>query len=698
MVTSTIFVPPAAADAAARIMVVGDSISQGMEGDFTWRYRLAAHLGTTADFVGPWTGTNALPAAYPVGWPDVPMPPVRNGGYRPGITFDSQHMSQWGWQMHQAKDAIAGQVSTYTPDYLLIELGFNDLAWGVNGPDGVLNDLRTLVANARSARPSVKILVANVMHRTPVATAPTLPTLITTYNGGLPATVNAMSTAGSPVSVVDLDTPHDENRDNYDGLHPNIRGEHVIAKAFADRLATTFGVGRGYGAVPTTLPAALTPGAPATIAATPVGDKIRVAWSHAFGATAYQFFQRDVTRGEGFRPAQLAVAADSWTADVLSAGHRMEFYVRAIRGPSTSAASPTAAATVNGLPAVPNLRVSTTAGRPHAVTLTWDPVAGADDYFVYAKPGGCDLPTLPAAGAGGYQMVQWALGSRTTWTQEFIIDQCLNYFVVAARFGGEGARPQWAARAWPFLGNLQHYQARQRFFDAPPAAGDQVARMSVAPGPDRGIVLARSFIRNKDLMSDAIGDHRGFRPDAYASSKVTVAWDTGTGQVAVYVHRSCAIGATFPGGPVQTLCRNALPIAFVANPGAAGDSNTDPRNLVNVARNATGGLTVTIAALNSWERVCVGSTCVGPGFGRVNATATLEPIGATFSARLAGDRYPAWEFIRYAHFVQGAPLGDYRVLGTRDQTILSDLTSGARWTCASPATETTTFTNPMACS
>lgn len=39
-----------------RIMVVGDSITQGSSGDYTWRYRLWRHLtdrGVRVDLVGP---------------------------------------------------------------------------------------------------------------------------------------------------------------------------------------------------------------------------------------------------------------------------------------------------------------------------------------------------------------------------------------------------------------------------------------------------------------------------------------------------------------------------------------------------------------------------------------------------------------------------------------------------------------------
>ena len=55
--------------AQAKLMIVGDSISQGMEGDWTWRYRLWEWLdsqGEDFEFVGPWTGTRQPPDPAPV--------------------------------------------------------------------------------------------------------------------------------------------------------------------------------------------------------------------------------------------------------------------------------------------------------------------------------------------------------------------------------------------------------------------------------------------------------------------------------------------------------------------------------------------------------------------------------------------------------------------------------------------------------
>lgn len=683
-VVSGLFPAPPASAAGTSVMVVGDSISQGMEGDFTWRYRLAQHLGAAADFVGPWTGTNVVPAAYPPGWPNSSAPPIRTGSYRPGVSFDSAHLAQWGWQLHQAKDAIGAQVATYQPSVLLVELGFNDLGWGVNGPAGVLNDLRTFVANARAAKPNVRFAVANVLHRTALADLPQLPGTITDYNGQLGTTVAALSTTTSPVALVDIDTPYDENRDAYDGLHPGVRGEYVIAKAFGDVLSSRFGLGPAFGAVPASLPAALVPGTPASITATPVEDKVRVAWTHVFGAAAYEFYQRDATTGQAFSKSAWDIGADSWTADILPAGHRIEFYVRAVRGAVKGAASPTAAATVRSLPAVPDVRVSTDAGRPYSVTVSWGAVAGADDYHVYSASGCDSLPPAKSA----FALQQWNLGGKTSWTQEYVTADCVWYKVVASRYGGENPWPATAAHAVPYQNNYLHLTARNRYIDRPADAGDVQARTTTTPGTDRGIVVVRGFIRNTSPLLNSIGDHRQFDMNPYASAKIGMAWDTKTGDIGVYVHKSCVIGGVpLPPEVLGVGCRNAKPVQFVADAGTYGDADGSGYNYVSKAW-VNGSLVVKFSAVNSWSRT---------PFGRINATVTLTPSGNSFRATLTADKFPAWEVFRYPHT---APLsGTFGVsytIGTRDQTNINDLI-GPTLVCKSVPPESYTIDYRMGC-
>lgn len=189
----------AAAATVPKIMVVGDSLSQGLEGDYTWRYRLSQSLarsGKAVDFVGPWTGTNAL------------SKPAHSGAYRPGVTFDNNNLAKWGWQLNQAKDAIGAQVATYQPTHLLVELGFNDLAFGVNTPAGVLNDLEWFIYHARANNPYVNILVANVPQRSALSNVPNLPTITSDYNSRLAARIPALTNAISRVTLVDIATPY----------------------------------------------------------------------------------------------------------------------------------------------------------------------------------------------------------------------------------------------------------------------------------------------------------------------------------------------------------------------------------------------------------------------------------------------------------------------------------------------------------
>ncbi|MDX3226896.1 hypothetical protein [Streptomyces sp. ME19-01-6] len=173
-----------------------------------------------------------------------------------------------------------------------------------------------------------------------------------------------------------------------------------------------------------------------------------------------------------------------------------------------------------------------------------------------------------------------------------------------------------------------------------------------------------------------------------ASSKVTIAWNTGTGEVAVYVHKSCVAGTSLPnGGSVQAGCQDAKPVAFVAGAASVGDSSSDARNLISVSRTGSGGLSVGFSAVNF----------IASKLGRINGQLTLSPYEDTFRVTLKADRFPAWEFIRYPHFVQGAPIGEAKVIAIRDQTQIGDLTSGRQSTCTSTGSETLRSENPMSC-
>src|SRR4030095_3462794 len=128
-------------------------------------------------------------------------------------------------------------------------------------PQGTLDDLRTLIARARVAKPNVRIVIGTVVHRTPLSGFPNLPRDISDFNSLLAIAMPTISTAASPAVMADLDAAYNPSTDTYDGLHPNVRGEFVLAKAFADAMFGAFSAGAGYGQLPADVPANITRGA-----------------------------------------------------------------------------------------------------------------------------------------------------------------------------------------------------------------------------------------------------------------------------------------------------------------------------------------------------------------------------------------------------------------------------------------------------
>ncbi|CEN60776.1 Putative Fibronectin type III domain protein [Aspergillus calidoustus] len=242
----------------AKFMVVGDSISHGMEDDWTWRYRLSQWLdknGYIHHFVGPWQGTHAN-APIAVSQPTAPLLPGEEppapfpegtGSYASGVpeSFrNTGHAAWWGRQAAQSRHTIKAWVSEHQPDYLLILLGFNDLGWFVSGPEGLIGDMGNLVQAAREAKPDIRLLVGNVVHRSFIGGRQDLVDNTNRYNILLRDTLPNWFRWESPIAYVDVNTDYDCRPsgcpDGYDGLHPNARGEYHIAQAFARVLQRDF--------------------------------------------------------------------------------------------------------------------------------------------------------------------------------------------------------------------------------------------------------------------------------------------------------------------------------------------------------------------------------------------------------------------------------------------------------------------------
>lgn len=204
---------------SVKILVVGDSITQGHEGDYTWRYRLwewlrASSPHANVTFVGPYSGTFPPPDAPPPPRPQPTTPGLETrtwGGYARDVDssflLDTgggiSHFAHWGRQAGQVRGFVGDMVGTYRPDYVLMALGFNDLAW-VHTVEETLDSVRRIVAGAREAKRDVRFAVANVPQRTGMVGREWLPDKIDRYNAVLERLVRELAREESPVWLVRL--------------------------------------------------------------------------------------------------------------------------------------------------------------------------------------------------------------------------------------------------------------------------------------------------------------------------------------------------------------------------------------------------------------------------------------------------------------------------------------------------------------
>ncbi|GAA0612753.1 SGNH/GDSL hydrolase family protein [Streptomyces crystallinus] len=221
------------------IMIVGDSISHGSSGDWTWRYRFWKHLrehGSNIDLVGPKDTLDNIRTAE-VGDDDATYADPE---------FDPDHDAQWGRPYLTEKDEIEAKVREHEPDYLLVLLGINDLFWyGVEPPQFEAN-LREFVACARRANPGLTIVLGTVLPCRKAVDDPDFGARVDACNNRLRAVAEDLDTPSSPLAVAETAAEFIATEHTWDGTHPNPNGELRIAAAFADALADRFGIGARY--------------------------------------------------------------------------------------------------------------------------------------------------------------------------------------------------------------------------------------------------------------------------------------------------------------------------------------------------------------------------------------------------------------------------------------------------------------------
>jgi lysophospholipase L1-like esterase len=320
-------------------MIVGDSITQGSAGDYTWQYWLYEHLradGVKPTMVGPY------------GWLYNNVTNRQKDQSYANPDFEHANDAFWGLTLFNAKTEIGAEVTAYRPDYLLVLLGLNDLFWyGLSQPAMAAN-LADFIAAARAANPRIKIVLGLVPPDIHQRTNPVFAAAVASYNRSIASTAAGLSTPASPLAAADDGAHINIAEDLWDGTHPNTNGQIRIAAAFADVLASRFRLGKPY---PTPFPVMPTgPLTPLHLTVRPsltLGQAVLL-WNDVPGAGSYYVYERDVTKGQTtFKrlPWPLSVKQNPWTAGLLTAGNVYTFKLQACKGADCGAFSNQASVT-----------------------------------------------------------------------------------------------------------------------------------------------------------------------------------------------------------------------------------------------------------------------------------------------------------------------------------------------------------------
>lgn len=226
-----------------KILCLGNSITQGSIVDDTsaqrpsYRYILWQKLiDANIDF--EYVGSHDVSHSGP--------PAVKGTVYK-GRTYTNRNEGHWGWSTDEILNGKASQgnlaqwLQTYTPTIVLIHLGTNDMfrqcETGDDNPNKAcfqetINELKEVVSQIRSKNSQITFFIAKLIPAYLDVAGPYSAYNISELNKLIPAMVQELNTAESPVALVDQsqDFVPTTGIDTYDGIHPNASGEEKMAQ------------------------------------------------------------------------------------------------------------------------------------------------------------------------------------------------------------------------------------------------------------------------------------------------------------------------------------------------------------------------------------------------------------------------------------------------------------------------------------
>ncbi|GIF76838.1 cellulose binding domain-containing protein [Asanoa siamensis] len=155
-----------------------------------------------------------------------------------------------------------GWLAATRPDVVLMHFGTNDV-WSNLPTATILAAYTRLVDQMRASNPAMRVLVAQIIPMAPSSCA-ACGARVVALNDAIPGWAAGITTAGSPVVVVDQWTGFSTASDTYDGVHPNAAGDQKMANRWYPALTAILD-----GGVPTPGPTATPTSGPTSGPTTP---------------------------------------------------------------------------------------------------------------------------------------------------------------------------------------------------------------------------------------------------------------------------------------------------------------------------------------------------------------------------------------------------------------------------------------------
>ena len=337
LVAATAMSGVAVAEDHGNVMVLGDSITQGGNGQASYRYDLWKRMidhGDGFDFVGSHDIAFNSPGSI-----DDYM----------GQSFDNVNEGHWNWtttEILAGADAnnqnfpttgsgmLSGWLASYTPDTAMINLGTNDVSRNGYQYDAatILTNLGTIIDAIQADNPQVRVILSYLPRRSNQSSA--FDAVRNEVNTGLAQLAYDQTTSASQVSVVDLDRGYKSSPMTYDGTHPNDLGEAFFAKrlhdAMINRLVNSSFEIDSLGSVP----ADQQPGVPAnwTLIDNASGDEIEANANTVFSRVLAGKGRRGYTLGQD---ASLKQASGVMLADATAYTVTAEMTMSGVSGLGT---------------------------------------------------------------------------------------------------------------------------------------------------------------------------------------------------------------------------------------------------------------------------------------------------------------------------------------------------------------------------